>query len=441
MKFGFDKLVKVDDYSLEIPMPNGYSSFYVQNNIKVLSYNTLSHYNIYRFLFKKEMDYKEWGFGYDTVDNLLGNNENFIYPILIRDKEDFKGLIDDSYIFLNETIINAVKSGKSKIVLFYLFEGDFYSHDDFYFVNRFINKHNFKKNEVLLLTNNLRINEVKHVPVFNIATYNYFLSNPWFIKEDLLNINNDIYFKNELARKLDYVTSFTKIKTFLCLNRRPRPHRIVMFAEICKNEKLLNNSIISLGNRDLDINIGNNKNAWISTYNTLISETYKYDKSAGLEFLKNYDNGKVQFVDANPNYNLAFNLNETLQLSTFVNIITETLFENETIFLSEKIWKPIYTCQPFIVVGNPFILRELKKLGFKTFSDFWDESYDDEQNFEKRIEKIIELLLVLAEKTEDELLEITKQMSNILEHNYNNFLTKSREEIFILKKILNEQFS
>jgi hypothetical protein len=441
MKFGFDGFVKVDDYPSELPLPNGYSSTYIENNISKLSYDSLSHFNVYRFLFKKEMDYKEWGFGYDTVENLIQNNEVFVYPILIRDKEDFAGLIDNGRILINDMVVNAVKNGKAKIVLSYLFEGDFYSEEDFSFVNRFVKKYNFIKQDVLLLTNNLRIRELPYDADFSIATYNYFLSNPWFINEDLLDKENDIQLKNDLDRKLQYVKSFTKIKAFLCLNRRPRPHRIVLFTEISKNPKLLDNTMLSLGNKELDINTGNNKTSWMSAYNRLITNDFKYNKMSGMEFLRDYDNSNTKFIDANPTFNLAFNINETIQLNTFVNVITETLYENETIFLSEKIWKPIFSCQPFIVLGNPHTLRELKNLGFKTFSDFWDESYDQEENFEKRVEKILDVLNELNTKTQNELLHITREMSDILAHNYTNFLVKSREEIFTLKRILNEQFS
>ena len=93
--------------------------------------------------------------------------------------------------------------------------------------------------------------------------------------------------------------------------------------------------------------------------------TYKYNKKSGLDFIESYDNNEDYFVDSNLNYNLAFNLNETLHLNTFVNVFTETLFEEDTIFLSEKIFKPLFCCQPFIVFGNPGTLEELQKIGFK----------------------------------------------------------------------------
>ena len=109
--------------------------------------------------------------------------------------------------------------------------------------------------------------------------------------------------------------------------------------------------------------------------------------------------------------------------------------------LPEKIFKPIYCLQPFIVFGNPGTLKELQKLGFRTFGEFWDESYDQEISFTKRLEKIIEIMKDLANKTHGELLQMTREMSDILEHNYTHMIQASRAEVFTLKQTLNEQFS
>jgi len=179
----------------------------------------------------------------------------------------------------------------------------------------------------------------------------------------------------------------------------------------------------------------------MTLYDAFVADNYKHDKKAGMEFLSNYNNEEDYFVDSNLEYNLAFNLNETLHLNTFVNVFTETLFEEDTIFLSEKIFKPIYCLQPFIVFGNPGTLKELQKLGFRTFGEFWDESYDQEISFTKRLEKIIEIMKDLANKTHGELLQMTREMSDILEHNYTHMIQASRAEVFTLKQTLNEQFS
>mgnify|MGYP000580535428 CR=1 FL=1 len=72
---------------------------------------------------------------------------------------------------------------------------------------------------------------------------------------------------------------------------------------------------------------------------------------------------------------------------TYVNLVTETFF-GRNVFLSEKIFKPLSNLQPFIVLGDYGTIAELKRLGFKTFEPFIDESYDLEINPKTRIQKI-----------------------------------------------------
>tara|TARA_Y100000310_G_C20676255_1_gene813244 strand:- start:42 stop:1319 length:1278 start_codon:yes stop_codon:yes gene_type:complete len=61
---------------------------------------------------------------------------------------------------------------------------------------------------------------------------------------------------------------------------------------------------------------------------------------------------------------------------TSFNWNTESVFDNG-VFLSEKIWKPIFGMQPFVVFSNTYYLKILRDLGFKTFPEFFDESYDE----------------------------------------------------------------
>ena len=72
-----------------------------------------------------------------------------------------------------------------------------------------------------------------------------------------------------------------------------------------------------------------------------------------------------------------------------INVVTETHYDPSWnklhhIFLSEKTWKPIVCKQAFIIIGPQYTLKYLKDLGFKTFSELWDESYD-ECNSNKRL--------------------------------------------------------
>ena len=56
-------------------------------------------------------------------------------------------------------------------------------------------------------------------------------------------------------------------------------------------------------------------------------------------------------------------------------------------------------------------------MGFKTFSDFWDESYDEIENGKDRYFAIEKLILELNSKSIDELNEIYQKTKNICIYN------------------------
>jgi hypothetical protein len=439
MKFGFDKYVEIEGQIKMYPLPNAL----VKANEVPHNIGELRKYNVYGKLFKQDLNYDDFGYGHDTVDNLIEKGENFIYTILVTHIEMFKEVSDDTLYKFPTKVIDTVKKGKAKIVFSYLYEGDFYKQDDIQAVNKFVEKYGLKKNDVIVLTNNLKYKYIEPVNSnFTTVVSNYFLVNPWFTKEDFLDNKINQQSGIKLRENIEYLKTYKKPKKFLSLNRRPRVHRIILFTEIMKDPALKETSIISLGSRDLEfIGQAGFGNSWAEWYECFIPEDYKHDKQLGIDFLNKYDSSKDSFVDSNLEYNLAFNFNETLHLNTFVNVLTETLFENETIFLSEKIFKPIMGCQPFIVFGNPNTLQELQNIGFKTFNEFWDESYDSELDFSKRLSKIITILKDLVKKSDEELLEITKKMLPILQHNYEHIRFAARDEIWNLKQILDEQFN
>lgn len=437
MKFGFDKYVQIEGSISNFPLPNAL----VAANEIPRSYGELRKYNVYDSLFKQGLNYKGFNYGHDTIDNLLKEDEFFVYPILITHTKQFHDISNEVIYRFSDKLLRGVKRGKAKILLSYIFEGDFYRNSDIEAINNFSKKYDLGKNDVIVLTNNLKY-KYEPPPGSNFVTipFNYFLVNPWFTKQDFLEDKINTQSGAVLVDKLSYLRTFIKPKKFLSLNRRPRLHRILLFTEIMKDSTLRENSIISMGNTNLESLTKNDKTSWSELYNNHILESYSHNKQSGIDFLNEYDSTKDFFVDSNLEYNLAYNFNETLHLNTFVNILTETLFENSTVFLSEKIFKPILGCQPFIVFGNPGIIQELNNIGFKTFNYFWDESYDYELNLSKRLEKIITILKNLAEKSDQELLEITKQMLPILEHNYQYMRIAARDEVYKLKTTLDGQF-
>jgi hypothetical protein len=60
-----------------------------------------------------------------------------------------------------------------------------------------------------------------------------------------------------------------------------------------------------------------------------------------------------------------------------IEIVAESYIYGETFFPTEKTVRPISAGKPMIVMGPKYFLRRLRDQGFRTWSDIWDESYDD----------------------------------------------------------------
>lgn len=99
--------------------------------------------------------------------------------------------------------------------------------------------------------------------------------------------------------------------------------------------------------------------------------------------------------------------------------VTETSYLDGEFYISEKVVKAIGQNHPFIVFGNYGTLKELKRLGFKTFEPFIDESYDSEKNVQKRIDLIFDEVTKLVNKSDEEKLEWMSGVQNIVHHNSN----------------------
>lgn len=101
----------------------------------------------------------------------------------------------------------------------------------------------------------------------------------------------------------------------------------------------------------------------------------------------------------------------------FVELVCESFFTGNTFFPTEKVFRPILLKTPFIVQGPQNFLQNLKKLGFKTFSSWWDEGYSQDPPGFQLIE-IKKVLDFLATKNTDELNALYTSMADTLEHNY-----------------------
>lgn len=123
--------------------------------------------------------------------------------------------------------------------------------------------------------------------------------------------------------------------------------------------------------------------------------------------------------------------------SIFIDIICESYYSGNVFFLTEKTWRPIEQMTPFIVQGPQFFLKNLKLLGFETFSKWWPETYDD-YNFYARIPEILKLIDEISTWSIDKCKRVYDEMTPVLEKNKNRLKTLTWDEIKTIKFVNTE---
>lgn len=125
---------------------------------------------------------------------------------------------------------------------------------------------------------------------------------------------------------------------------------------------------------------------------------------------------------------------EQFYADSFCDIVTETKYAQLLGNISEKTFKPIGYLKPFILVAPPYCLEYLRTMGYKTFSDYWDESYDTETNDQDRLIKIFKLVDHINSMSIDELKQLYNEMLPTLIHN-NSVLSTQFSNKAITQKI------
>jgi len=107
-----------------------------------------------------------------------------------------------------------------------------------------------------------------------------------------------------------------------------------------------------------------------------------------------------------------------------IEIVSESFVAGKTFFISEKTIKPMLFKKPMIIMGAKNYLAYLRQMGFRTFADFWDESYDGYEG-KDRYFKILKLIDTLATKSFQELEYMYLSMQFTLDHNYQLLMKQS----------------
>lgn len=239
----------------------------------------------------------------------------------------------------------------------------------------------------------------------------------YFEYSTVLHLKNKIDSKQLLDFKLADILDSQRNIDFLNYNRHLRPHR---FALVCELHRLglLENSYYSL--------IGG-ENFHIGPH--FIDNVLQYIPQDGhfstKNFFNNYKPINIEFEDSAVND--IFRSDARHYLDTFFSLVTETEVSEDSLFITEKTFKPIANYHPFIIWGSPGTLEFLRSRGYQTFPELFCEDYDKEYDKFKRFDMIVNEIKKFVNLDLDEKRRRFASIVDKLDHNYKNFYSRPDE--------------
>jgi hypothetical protein len=135
------------------------------------------------------------------------------------------------------------------------------------------------------------------------------------------------------------------------------------------------------------------------------------------------------FTEPNFNYQTYAYGNDDLEQQAFLHVVSETVFDYPHVFITEKTFKPIVYKRPFVLLAPIGSLQNLKDLGFQTFQDFWDESYDCIPNPEQRLLAVSDIVTTICSMTIDELKNLCVSMQDVLNYNFSHYFENFKQNM------------
>lgn len=234
---------------------------------------------------------------------------------------------------------------------------------------------------------------------------------------------------------------YPRNKYFSCLNRIIRPHRLELLERMLLEDLVNDKCYYSMyDSSQPDGGLGDA----IAAYGLYRLPNVKKNKELVETLRLNFDPARDNPIDIRV---------EDLPLydDTYFSVVPETFYyepkfyeaffganispNSDSIFFSEKTYKPILTLHPFIVVNRAFSLVKLRERGYQTFHPYIDESYDLIDHDPRRMAAIVDEVKRLCNQTEDEWREWQEHIKPIVEYNRRLLFN---QETYLVQKDLNK---
>jgi hypothetical protein len=327
-----------------------------------------------------------------------GSGEDIDYGYIFLSYPNWRRDQIDLFQYIHPDFLHTLRTESSILIVDYTYEGfSSIQCPIIEILEKNCLKHNIDPKKIFYFSGNLRDSSqtINVIPMF-LLDYN---SN-WKIIQNLNQVKTDFLQKN-------------KNDIILSLSRRNRSHRVLAHAMLTHSE-LNDYSIIS---QDTCKNLKIDDNT-LSKAGLTSKQWKQFQKQ--LPRIANKNDFHI---------NAVFDHFPTLHNHTCFSIVNETEindFNNTSMFFSEKILKPIINFQPFVIYGQRGINHALCELGYKPYGDYFDLSFDREENnilrYKKLLENITTLTKRLASSSIEEQLDWRFKHIELLEYNYNIFL-------------------
>jgi hypothetical protein len=148
------------------------------------------------------------------------------------------------------------------------------------------------------------------------------------------------------------------------------------------------------------------------------------------------DNAEVMVLGNSIHIAHGFRTNPTLFQQTHVSLVSETAWDctddPTAIRVTEKTYKAIDNCHPFVVAGPPGTLARLKSLGYRTFEQYLPfPDYDNQLNSVERLEMVYHNILALNSQAAG-----SNAIAEDVEHNYTVNRQRYNAELKRVKSML-----
>lgn len=250
----------------------------------------------------------------------------------------------------------------------------------------FLQKINLPKKVCLIVTHEFDFNQINASDIDLILinasdhpTNNYeypFFTKPYVVLASDFNRKNyhpfHLLFSAYFAQHDTVDFDNKKQYTVSLINRSPRVTRLYLLNKIRQNSKYQNLYI-----KWFQMSESNGPVPTFASINQVLGD----DTENFLRYEKNYPN-----FTATPESELCISVEDFR--NSYLNLVVESRLENIG-YLTEKIYKPLRTGQLFLVQGPSGTVQYLRNIGFDTFDDFIDHSYDMIENWQERSDAML----------------------------------------------------